>query len=159
MAKWHPRRLGRLVVDLLKSGLAPEKIALCIVLGVVLGIAPVIGSTTILCAAAAALLGLNQPLIQAVNYLVYPLQFAMIIPFIRAGEWVFGSPRLHLSAQEIAAAVARDPLGAFSAFWTITVQALVAWLLFGVATTIVGYPALAMLLRRIARARAQRVAA
>lgn len=153
MPKWSPRGLGRLVVDLLKTGLTPEKLALCIVLGVVLGTAPVIGSTTILCAAAAVLLGLNQPLIQTVNYLVYPLQFAMIIPFIRAGEWVFSAPRLHMSAREIAAAVARDPLAAISAFWNVTIQALVAWLLFGVVTTLLSYPALVIALRRVDRAR------
>jgi uncharacterized protein (DUF2062 family) len=153
MAKWSPRGLGRLVVDLLKTGLTPEKLALCIVLGFVLGIAPVIGSTTILCAAAAAMLGLNQPLIQAINYLVYPLQFVMIIPFVRAGEWVFSSPRLQMSAREIAAAVARDPLAAISAFWSVTMQALVAWLLFGVATALISYPALVVVLRRVDRAR------
>jgi len=153
MSKWSPRALGRLVVDLLKAGLTPEKLALCLVLGVVLGTAPVIGSTTILCAGAAALLGLNQPLIQTVNYLVYPLQFALIIPFIRAGEWVFSSPRLHMSAKEIAAAVARDPLAAISAFWNVTMQALVAWLLFGVVATLLTYPPLVVALRRVARAK------
>ncbi|MGK2858227.1 MAG: DUF2062 domain-containing protein [Thermoanaerobaculia bacterium] len=154
-----PRRLGRLVVDLLRKGLTPEKLALSIVLGAVIGVIPVLGATTILCAIVAAAFGLNQPVIQSVNYLVYPLQFVMLIPFMRAGEWVFDSPRLHLSAQEIAEAVARDPLGAISAFWTITMQALVAWLLFGVATTTVSYPILTLLLRRVARARAQRVIA
>lgn len=154
-----PRRIGRLVVELLKQGLTPEKLALSIVLGMVIGVIPVLGATTILCAIVAAAFGLNQPVIQSVNYLVYPLQFVMLIPFMRAGEWLFGSPRLHLSAQEIAAAVARDPLGAISAFWTITMQALVAWLLFAVATTLVSAPMFTLLLRRVARARAQRVTA
>lgn len=154
-----PRHVGRLVVELLRTGLTPEKLALSIVLGVVLGVFPVIGATTILCGIAGVALGLNQPVIQSVNYVVYPLQFVLLIPFVRAGEWLFGSPRLQLSAQEIAAAVARDPLGAISAFWTITMQALVAWLLFGVATTMVSYPMLALLLKRVARSRAQRVTA
>jgi uncharacterized protein (DUF2062 family) len=153
MSKWDPRRLGRLVVDLLRTGLTPEKLALSIVLGVVLGLSPVIGTTTLLCATAAAMLGLNQPVIQSVNYLVYPLQFAMIIPFIRAGEWVFNSPRLHLSAAQIAEAVASNPIGAIGALWHVTLQALVAWLAFGVAATLVSYPALVVVLRRVARAR------
>ena len=154
-----PRRIGRLVVELLKQGLTPEKLALSIVLGAVIGVIPVLGATTILCGIVAASFGLNQPVIQSVNYLVYPVQFALLIPFMRAGEWVFGSPRLHLSAHEIAAAVARDPLGAISAFWTITMHALVAWLLFGAAATMLAYPMLALLLRRVARQRAQKVTA
>lgn len=159
MTFFDPRRIGRLVVDLLKKGLTPEKLALSIVLGAAIGVIPVLGATTILCGIVAAAFGLNQPVIQAVNYLVYPLQFILLIPFMRAGEWLFGSPRLHLSVTEIAAAVARDPLGAISAFWTITMQALVAWLLFGIATAVVSYPMLTLLLRRVARARAQRVTA
>ena len=83
----------------------------------------------------------------------------MLIPFMRAGEWAFGSPQLHLSVTEIAAAVARDPLAAIAAFWTITMQALVAWVVFGVATTLVSYPMIALLLRRVARRRAEKVTA
>ncbi len=153
MRSLSPRGVGRLVVDLLRTGLTPEKLALTILLGAVIGVIPVLGATTLLCGFAALALRLNQPVIQSVNYLVYPLQFALLIPFMRAGEWVFGSPRLHLSATEIAAAVATNPLGAISAFWTITMQALVAWLLFGSATTIVAYPMLVPVLRRIARTR------
>ena len=154
-----PRRLGRLVVDLLRQGLTPEKLALSIVLGAVIGVIPVLGATTILCGVVAAAFGLNHPVIQSVNYLVYQLQFMMLIPFMRAGEWAFGSPQLHLSVTEIAAAVARDPLAAIAAFWTITMQALVAWVVFGVATTLVSYPMIALLLRRVARRRAEKVTA
>lgn len=153
LATWNPRRLVRLVGDLLKAGLTPEKLALSIVLGVVLGVVPVIGATTILCGIAAAVLGLNQPVIQSVNYFVYPLQLALIIPFIRAGEWVFDAPRLRLTAAEIAAAVTRDPLGAIDALWHVLLKAMVAWLAFGLVASAVGYPPLVALLRRAASAR------
>jgi uncharacterized protein (DUF2062 family) len=64
-------------------------LSLSIALGAVIGILPVLGSTTLLCAAAAILLRLNLPVIQLSNYLVYPLQIALLIPFVRLGAFLF----------------------------------------------------------------------
>lgn len=143
-----PRRVWRMALDLLRAGLTPEKLALTIVLGVVIGVVPVLGATTLLCGALALALGLNLPVIQAVNYLVYPLQIAMIIPFIRVGEWMFGSPRLAMSAGEIVTFVATEPFAAIGALWTVTLQALAAWSLFAGATAMLVYPMLVPVLRR-----------
>ena len=62
----------------LKKGMSRKRVSLCIALGITPGIFPVLGTTTVLCAAAAILLRLNLPLIQLVNYAVYPLQ--LILP-------------------------------------------------------------------------------
>jgi uncharacterized protein (DUF2062 family) len=83
------RKLVRPLVDLLRQGVSPEKIALSVALGVTLGVFPVLGSTTALCALAAFALQLNLPAIQLVNYFVYPLQIALLIPFFRLGEKLF----------------------------------------------------------------------
>jgi uncharacterized protein (DUF2062 family) len=70
--KWRYGNIFLPIVDLLRQGITPEKIALSIALGAVLGIFPVLGSTTILCAAAAFVLRLNLSAIQIVNFLIYP---------------------------------------------------------------------------------------
>ncbi|MGD9080043.1 MAG: DUF2062 domain-containing protein, partial [Desulfobacterales bacterium] len=62
------------VKSMLTGGMSLRKIALCISLGFVLGIFPVLGATSLLCTAAALALRLNLPAIQVVNYMVYPLQ-------------------------------------------------------------------------------------
>jgi len=147
-----PRRVWRMVLDLLKMGLTPERLALTIVLGSVIGVLPILGSTTILCGIVAVALGLNLPVIQAVNYLVYPLQILMIIPFIRGGEWIFSSPRLGMTASQIVAFVTNDPLGAIEALWWVTVQALVAWSIFALVASALVYPLLVPVLRRFAPA-------
>jgi len=153
LAALDPRRVWQLVLDLLKMGLTPEKLAMTVVLGAVIGVLPVLGSTTILCGIVAVALGLNVPVIQAVNYLVYPLQIAMIIPFIRAGAWIFGAPQLGMTATELVAFVTHDPKGAIMALWWVTVQALVAWGIFAFATSALGYPLLVYVRRRRAPAR------
>lgn len=74
----------------LKQGVSPKKLAQSVSFGVILGCLPVIGPTTSLCLLAAAIFKLNHVAIQTVNYLVYPVQIALIIPFLRMGEWMFG---------------------------------------------------------------------
>ena len=46
-------------IQLLRQGVSPEKIALTIALGIILGITPVLGSTMLLCTLAAIVFRLN----------------------------------------------------------------------------------------------------
>jgi uncharacterized protein (DUF2062 family) len=73
----------------LKSCLTPEKMALTVALGVSLGILPLPWGATLLCALIAYVFKLNQAGIQVVNYMVYPLQIALFVPFYRVGEKLF----------------------------------------------------------------------
>lgn len=83
------RGLSQTLEKFLHSGLSPRKMALTLALGSVIGILPVLWGTTLLCVIAAALFRLNQAGIQAVNYLVYPIQLALFVPFFRMGERLF----------------------------------------------------------------------
>ena len=78
------------IVGLLRQGITPEKIAMAVALSVALGVFPVLGTTTLLCAAAATLLGLNLPAMQLVGWLVYPLQLVLLVPLMRLGSRLFG---------------------------------------------------------------------
>jgi len=88
---WWQRRVVAPVVAQLRQGITPEKVALTLALGGVLGIFPILGASTVLCAVVGIWLRLNQPIIQLVNYLVYPAQIVLLIPFYRAGERLFGA--------------------------------------------------------------------
>jgi uncharacterized protein (DUF2062 family) len=121
------RRVVDVIVGQLKQGITPDKIALTIALGALLAIFPILGSTTLLCAIAAAGLRLNQPVIQLVNYLLYPLQIALLIPFYRAGEW-FGAPHLSLSIPQLAERFAAGPLRFIVDFGTIALGGIAAWM-------------------------------
>lgn len=90
MSAWR-RRVVDPVLAQLRQGVTPPQVALTLALGAALGLFPILGATTALCAVAGVALRLNQPLIQLVNYLVYPLQLLLLIPFYRAGEKLFGA--------------------------------------------------------------------
>ena len=67
-----------------------EKLAVSLALGAVLGVFPVLGVPTFLCGAVAAVWRLNFPALQLMNYVVFPLQIALLLPFTRFGRALFG---------------------------------------------------------------------
>ena len=75
-------RIAEPTVQLLKQGVTPRAIAASMATGAVIGIFPVLGTTTATCLAVALLLRLNLVTIQILNWLVYPLQVLLIIPFM-----------------------------------------------------------------------------
>ena len=79
----------KIFYDALRRGLTPHKLSMTCAMGVVIGIFPVFGTTTILCFGIAIAFRLNIPLIQLVNYLVAPLQLIFILPFIKMGTILF----------------------------------------------------------------------
>ena len=144
------RRLVRPVLALLTQGVTPEKIALSLAMGIVLGVFPVVGSTTLLCAAAAIVFRLNLPAIQVVNYFVYPLQLILIVPFIRAGEFLFRARHLQLSLAQISAMARTNLPHAISLLWLAALRATLVWLLVAPFITLILYVQLAYLVRRAA---------
>lgn len=141
------RRVVTPIVAQLRQGITPEKIALTIALGVVLGIFPILGSTTLLCGLAAVAWRLNQPIIQLVNYFTYPLQLALIIPIYRGGEMLFRQTPVPLSIPFLFERFKAD-IGQFLRdFGMIAVQGIFVWCL--LAPVLVGmlYFALRPILR------------
>jgi uncharacterized protein (DUF2062 family) len=133
---WWRRKLLDPLLAQLRQGITPEKIALTIALGAMLGIFPVLGTTTILCFAVGALLRLNQPILQLVNYLVYPLHLGLILVFIRLGERMYGAPRIPFSLPQLLAKFHQAPMEFFRRFAMTFVHCVSAWLLvapFGMA--------------------------
>ena len=144
------RRLIAPIIALLTQGVTPEKIALSLAVGLVLGIFPLLGSTTLLCTLAALIFHLNLPAIQLVNYLVYPLQLFFLVPFIRMGEMLFRAVPLRLSLAQMLAIARADLPHAVSILWLAGVHAMSAWLLVGPPAILFLYFLLARALRHIA---------
>ena len=141
------RRALDAVVALLKQGTSPDQIARAVALAVVLGVFPVLGSTTALCAAAAALLRLNLPLMQLVNWLIYPVQIALLIPLMNAGNFFFHLRALPTLPVFLKMATAR-PWDAVRLFWPAGLSAIAAWLVLAPFVGLLIYAAVLFTLRR-----------
>ena len=150
-ASFWKRRIVAPIVGQLRQGITPEKIALTIALGGVLSIFPILGATTILCALAAFALKLNQPVIQLINYVAYPAQLALLIPFYRAGETLFGHPHIPLSITFLLERFRAEPGQFLRDFGMIGVQGIVVWGLVAPPVAEVIYFAFRPALRALAR--------
>ncbi len=128
LKKFWQERVIAVIVGQLTQGFTPQKIALTIALGLNLGVIPLLGSTTLLCALAAFWLKLNQPVIQLVNWLVYPLQFMLLLPFVRLGEWLMRAPPVPFSIPELLHKFKESPGKFMQEFGMTGVHGIVAWL-------------------------------
>lgn len=130
---------------ILTSGLTPRSLAATCCVGMLIGVMPLLAGTTLLGIAVASKFRLNQLAVQAVNYLAYPLQLALFIPFFKLGnrllDWGPTIPRDLLDTLRQGGLAASAGL----AGW-ITLKALVAWLLTAVPLTAFVYLLLLKLL-------------
>ncbi|MFZ4621804.1 MAG: DUF2062 domain-containing protein [Bacteroidota bacterium] len=144
------RKLVAPLLNFLKQGLSPEKLALCVALGITIGTFPMLGSTTILCTTAALLLRLNVPAIQLINYFVYPFQLLLFIPFIRIGERLFGIPPVPLDIPLIFSMLQSDLFGTIQALWWTNVRGMIAWALIAIPIGVVVFVILKQVFIRLA---------
>jgi len=148
------RRISRKGVELFKrvlqGGLTPQKLSLTICLGTATGTMPLLWGTTILSAAVAALFKLNQAAMQALNYLCYPLQLALFIPFCRLGEQLF--PWGPAVSSAVLTGLLHGKVGAaLHLIGWATLRATGAWMVTAVPLALVAYPLImAALKRRVA---------
>ncbi len=137
----------------LRQGITPRRLALTLVLGFVVGCIPLVGLPTALCAVIALTFRLNQPAIQAANYIAMPFQVGLIVPLVELGRKLLpiaGGRRLDVAAliHSPVQLLAHSPRIALQ-IGGMAGQALFAWLLLAVPVVIVATPALAALLRRV----------
>lgn len=133
----------------LTQGVSPGRLALALALGFALGALPVLGVTTALCALVGVALRLNQPAIQVANYVAYPFQLALYVPFLRLGAWLFGAGPVTLSLAEVRGALARDAWGTIAAYGAATLRAVAAWALVAPLAAALLHLALRPLLARL----------
>ena len=149
-AKFWRERVIAIIVGQLVQGVTPPKMALTIALGFSLGVFPVLGTTTALCAIAAIRLKLNQPVIQLVNWLVYPLQLAWMLIFIRIGERIMQAPPMDLSIAQLLQKFHESPMGFLQEFGVAGLHGVVAWLFIAPFLTAITFSLLVPPLKRIA---------
>ncbi len=128
-------------------GASPRRLAWSIALGVVIGINPLLGSTTLVCLGAAFVLRLNLAASQLANHLMYPVEVLLFLPFLTLGSRVFGTGPIPLSPKVIFTELRANPIALVRSLWQWEWHALVLW----VAASLVLAPVIAMLLTPVLR--------
>jgi uncharacterized protein (DUF2062 family) len=149
---WQHRVIDPLVAQL-TQGITPEKIALTIAIGSALALFPILGTTTLLCLLVGIALRLNQPIIQAVNYLCYPIHLPLIWWMVRTGEWLFDETHRSFKMRVVAQMLWDEPRQFFRIFGTTLFHAIVVWAILAPFWVALIYQIAMSALREIARVR------
>ena len=89
MRQWITLLVMKRVRVIMSSGLTPQKLVLTLCIGAALGTMPLLWGTTLICIILAHLFSLNHVALQSVNYLLYPVQLVLLMPFLKLGERLF----------------------------------------------------------------------
>ncbi len=95
------RRVVAPITAQLTLGVTPERLAFTLAAGATTAIFPLLGATTAVTLAAGLALRLNQLVMHTVNQLLAPLQLALILAYVRAGEWLWNTPADHFSVADV----------------------------------------------------------
>ncbi|SIT79536.1 DUF2062 domain-containing protein [Pontibacter indicus] len=148
VSAFFKRRIAQPVLNLLRQGMTPHKLAVTVSLGTVVGILPFFGVTTVLGTALAARFRLNIAATVLISYLVHPLQLVLIIPFIKAGIFMFGLDDLKITLDELIAMFRLDWLDALNKLWMANLAAVSAWAILAIPVGGLLYLALLLVLKR-----------
>lgn len=128
MKDWMRHYIVEPLLALLKQGVSPQRLALSVAIAIVVGNIPILGISTVLCAAIALAFRLNLPAIQLVQAAMAPTQVLLIIPYVRLGEWLLRAPRQTLSIPAGAELLRQGVGNAVLVLWDAIVHAGFAFL-------------------------------
>jgi uncharacterized protein (DUF2062 family) len=131
------------LLRLLRGGVTPRRLAWSLALGIVVGINPSVGLTTLVVVLLAWTLGLNQVASQIGAHAMAPIHLLLFVPFIELGVHLFHTRRLPLSRRQIEH-LSHHPWRLVRDIWQWEWHALIVWGL----VAAVAMPLLALYIRR-----------
>jgi uncharacterized protein (DUF2062 family) len=133
----------RPLLRLLRGGVTPRRLAWSLALGMMIGINPTVGITTVLLILIAWMFRLSQTASQLGMHAMAPLHVLLFLPFIQAGVYLFHTRKLPFTRQQLHH-LSHHPVLMVRTIWQWEWHALVVW---GVVAVVLA-PLLAIYLRR-----------
>jgi hypothetical protein len=126
------------VQAIMSCGLTPRKLALTLCIGIAFGIVPLVWGASLICIIIAHVFRLNHVALQSVNYLLWPVQISLLVPFATLGTQLFtwGPP----VPPHIFYTLTRSPaLSSLNILGWITLKAVAAWMVTVLPATLLAY--------------------
>jgi uncharacterized protein (DUF2062 family) len=120
------------IKDLVFTGNSPHKLSLAVTLGLLFGVFPFLGVTTILLAIISLVFRLNMVVIQISNYVAYPVQLLLYLPFLKAGKYLGNMHEITVS--NVFSIMKDNWVDGIGRLWQIHLWAIFAWFLISVPT-------------------------
>jgi uncharacterized protein (DUF2062 family) len=132
----------------LKQGITAKQLALACAVSLAISVNPFIGTTTLLCLLAGKIFRLNHVVMQIINYFSYPLQIALIIPWIRLGEKLSGSEAQVIEISQMKAEFSKSFVDFVTKFFQMGAHAFLGWLVVVPWATWILYKILVLVFKR-----------
>jgi len=142
--EWFRCHVLRPLLRALRSGVTPRRLAWSLALGMVVGINPSVGLTTLLVVLVAWVFGLSKLASLIGTHVVAPLHLLLFIPFIELGVYLFHTGKMPMDRKQLEH-LSHHPLRMVHEIWRWEWHALIVW---GVVAA-VAMPLLAIYLRRV----------
>jgi uncharacterized protein (DUF2062 family) len=126
---WWKRWFINPILKQLTQGISADKLAWTIAIGCAAGIFPVMGTTSFVCFFAAVYLRLNQPVIQVVCHTLWAAHLALILPFIKMGQWIQGIEPIEGSVSTLLKEFFTNPWQFSQDYWLPALHGIFAWFL------------------------------
>jgi uncharacterized protein (DUF2062 family) len=112
-----------------EAGLTPEKLAFSVTLGIIAGVFPVLGATTLVSFLLTVLFRQNIAIVQSVQWLFALLQIILIIPFMQFGAFLLNQQAIHISMHEINTAFQPGFISGIKTIGIFQLYAVLSWLI------------------------------
>jgi hypothetical protein len=141
--EWFRCHLLRPLLRALRGGVTPRRLAWSLALGMVVGINPSVGITTLLVVLLAWVFGLSKFASLFGAHVVAPVHLLLFIPFIDLGVHLFHTRRLPMDRKQLEH-LSHHPVRLLHEIWQWEWHALIIW----GAVAAIAMPLLAVYLRR-----------
>jgi uncharacterized protein (DUF2062 family) len=131
-----------------KKGLTAESLAFSITIGIIAGLFPVIGATTLISVLMTLLFRQNILVVQSVQWILGLLQVMLIIPFMKLGAVILNQQAVHINMHQINLAF---QTGFFSGIRTVGIfqlYAILTWIILAIPASVISYFAFKTLFRK-----------
>jgi len=131
-----------------KDGLTPDKLAFSVTIGIIAGLFPVFGTTTLLCLLLTLLFRQNLLVVQSVQWLLAVFQIFLIIPFMRLGAFLMNQPELHINLDQIKSAFEPGMMEGIQTLGMFHLYGILSWTVLAIPSAFISYFAFLAVFRK-----------
>jgi uncharacterized protein (DUF2062 family) len=122
-----------------KEGLTAETLAFSITIGIIAGLFPVIGATTLISVLLTLLFRQNLLIVQSVQWILGLVQIVLIIPFMKFGAFLLNQHALHINMHQISSAFQPGFLSGIKTVGIFHLYAILTWIILAIPTGAISY--------------------
>ena len=134
-----------------KQGFSSETLALSVSIGIIGGAFPVFGFATYVCLLMTLVFKQNIIIVQVANWLVYPLQILLIIPFMKLGNSIITGGELTISMHQVVIAFQSGLLNGIREVGIISLYGIIAWAAVAIPCLFILYTLFLILFKNLKR--------